>query len=68
MGTCEEAQENRRFNRCADLPKALHGRNKPCQTDDGSVADGDAGNFGALQRPAYRFGLIVIEAGEAGPE
>ena len=33
-----------------------------------SVADGDAGDVGALQRPAHRFGLIAIEAGEAGPE
>src|SRR5712671_2036780 len=33
-----------------------------------SVTDGDAGDVGALQRPAYRFGLIAIEAGEAGPE
>src|ERR1700681_656988 len=35
---------------------------------DESVPDGDAGDVGMLQRSAYRFGLIVIEAGEAGPE
>ena len=33
-----------------------------------SVANGDAGDVGALQRPADRFGLIAVEAGEAGPE
>src|SRR5882757_6439514 len=31
-----------------------------------SVLDGDAGNLGALQRPAHGFGLIAVEAGEAG--
>src|SRR5260370_13287239 len=34
----------------------------------GSVANGDAGDVGALQGPADRFGLVAIEAGEAGPE
>ena len=34
----------------------------------GSVANRDAGDVGALQRPAYRFGLIAVEACEAGPE
>src|SRR4030088_2395488 len=33
-----------------------------------SVANGDAGNIGALQRLADRFGLIALEAGEAGAE
>ena len=33
-----------------------------------SVANGDAGNVVVLQGPAHRFGLITIEAGEAGPE
>src|SRR5258708_12033422 len=32
------------------------------------VADRDAGDVGVFQRPAYRFGLIAVEAGEAGPE
>src|SRR4030081_3675345 len=32
------------------------------------VANGDAGNIGALQRLADRFGLIALEAGEAGAE
>src|SRR6202022_1796216 len=34
----------------------------------GSVPNGDAGDVGALQRPAYRFGLVALEAGEARPE
>ena len=34
----------------------------------GSVANGDAGNIGALQRPAYRLGLVALEAGEPGAE
>src|SRR2546430_7279058 len=33
-----------------------------------SVLDGDAGDVGTLQGPAYRLGLIAIEAGEARPE
>src|ERR1700733_13288258 len=33
-----------------------------------SVANRDAGDVAVLQRPAHRFGLIAIEAGEAGPE
>src|SRR5258708_34038055 len=32
------------------------------------VADRDAGDVGVFQRPGYRFGLIAVEAGEAGPE
>ena len=32
----------------------------------GSVANGHAGNVGALERTAYRFGRIAIETGEAG--
>jgi len=31
-----------------------------------SVLDGDAGDLGALQGPAHRFGLVAIESGEAG--
>ena len=34
----------------------------------GSVANGDAGNIRALQRPAHRLGLVALEAGEAGAE
>src|SRR6202158_1531217 len=33
-----------------------------------SIPDGDAGDVGALQGPANRFGLIAVEAGEASPE
>jgi len=32
----------------------------------GSVLNGHAGNVGALERAAYRFGRIAIETGEAG--
>ena len=28
----------------------------------------DAGNLAALERPAYRFGLIAVEAGKTGPK
>src|ERR1700730_10878641 len=31
-----------------------------------SVLDGDAGDVRALQCPAYRLGLVVVEAGKAG--
>ena len=31
-----------------------------------SVANGHAGNVGALERAAYRFGLIATETGETG--
>src|SRR5882757_1680370 len=37
-------------------------------SEEGSVANGDAGNIGALQRLADRFGLIALKAGEAGAE
>ena len=45
-------------------------RRRLCDTgrENGSVANGDAGDIGALQRPADRFGLIALEAGEAGAE
>ena len=33
-----------------------------------SVPNGDAGDVGAPQRPAHRFGLIAVEAGETGAE
>src|SRR5258708_25590424 len=36
--------------------------------EKGAVADGNAGNIGALQRPAYRFGLVAVEAGETSRE
>src|SRR3979409_1113992 len=49
---------------CARSLGAAGGREGP----DRSVLDGDAGDVGALQGPANRFGLIAIEAGEAGPE
>src|SRR5260370_30156301 len=45
-------------------PSALLPFTKPY----GSVANGDAGDVRALQGPADRFGLIAVEAGEAGPE
>jgi hypothetical protein len=32
------------------------------------VANRDAGNVGAPQRLADRFGLIALETGETGPE
>src|SRR3954468_8206408 len=38
------------------------------RTAASSVLDGDARDFGALQHPAHRFGLIAVEAGKAGPE
>src|SRR5258708_5715745 len=50
---------------CAGVPAgAAAGRDGPYR----SILDGDAGDVGALQGPAYRFGLIAIEAGEASPE
>src|SRR5712675_1825558 len=35
---------------------------------ENSVADGDAGNIGALQRPAHRLGLIALQPRKAGAE
>src|SRR5580658_3902867 len=33
-----------------------------------SVPNGDAGDVGALQRPANRLGLVAVKTGEASPE
>jgi hypothetical protein len=34
----------------------------------GSIPNRETGNVGALQRSAYRLGLIAVEAGKAGTE